>query len=43
MCERFTSVALNKRTFYELINNQEGFLALQSYFVKATLLIDRHQ
>jgi hypothetical protein len=24
-----------------LINKQEGFLALQSYFVKATLLLDR--
>ena len=33
--------ALKKRSFYELINSQEGFLTLQSYFIKAALLLDR--
>ena len=28
-------------SFYEMINKQEGFLALQAYFVKASLLLDR--
>lgn len=37
----FTKLALHKRSFYDLLNKQEGFLALQSYFVKATLLLDR--
>lgn len=41
----FTKIALNdgKRTFSELINKQEGFLALQSYFLKASLLLDREK
>ena len=29
------------RSFYELINSQEGFLTLQGYFIKSTLLLDR--
>eukprot|EP00347_Sterkiella_histriomuscorum_P004642 403359675 len=37
----FTKLALHNKSFYDLINKQEGFLALQSYFVKATLLLDR--
>ncbi|CDW73237.1 UNKNOWN [Stylonychia lemnae] len=37
----FTKIALHNKSFYDLINKQEGFLALQSYFLKATLLLDR--
>ena len=37
----FTKLALHKRSLYDLVSKQEGFLALQSYFVKATLLLDR--
>ena len=33
--------ALKKRSFYELLNSQEGFLTLQGYFIKAALLLDR--
>ena len=37
----FVAEALTKLTFYELLNTQEGFLALQSYFIQAVLLLDR--
>lgn len=40
-CYSLAKIVLHKRSFYDLINNQEGFLALQSYFVKATFLLDR--
>ena len=39
--ESFIEAALKKRSFYELINSQEGFLTLQGYFIKAALLLDR--
>ena len=32
---------VSNQGFYEFINKQEGFLALQAYFVKATLLLER--
>ena len=37
----FSKIALHRKSFYDLINKQEGFLVLQSYFVKASLLLDR--
>ena len=39
--EQFVEAALKKRTFYELINSQEGFLTLQGYFTNAVMLMDR--
>ena len=37
----FVDEALNGCTFYELLNTQEGFLTLQSYFIKSAILLDR--
>ena len=39
--EQFIEAALKKRTFYELINCQEGFLTLQGYFTNAVMVMDR--
>ena len=39
----FEEVALGKCSFYDLLNSHEGFLTLQGYFIKATLLLDRDQ
>lgn len=38
---QFSSIALRRHSFYDLINTQEGFLTLQGYFIKAALLLDR--
>ncbi len=38
----FARLALRKgRTFFDLLSKHEGFLALQSYFIKAALFVDR--
>ena len=41
--ESFADAVLTQknRSFYELINSQEGFLTLQGYFIKSALLLDR--
>ena len=41
--ESFIDVVLTQknRSFYELINSQEGFLTLQGFFIKSALLLDR--
>ena len=35
------SVLTRDRSFFDLINSQEGFLSLQSYFIKLVLLLER--
>ena len=38
--QAYVDLALRNKTFYDLINTQEGFLALQGYFIKAARLLD---
>ena len=37
----FSDLLLTHQSFYDLLNSQQGFLTLQSYFIKAVLLLDR--
>ena len=40
--QAFVEEALSKCTLYELLNTQEGFLTLQSYFIQVAMLLDRY-